>query len=120
MRIFFGIMNIYEKTCKHLCLGGYHTQKSFILNDKFDKYQIYSPFYDFGTMYQSLQALEEITYAFLDTCRNEEVNLYFPLEDKILIYGEGILQDWFRYSQFLISTAYQPSRIARLPMPVQV
>ncbi|HCH7987858.1 TPA: hypothetical protein NHU23_003799 [Citrobacter freundii] len=120
MRIFFGIMNIYEKTCKHLCLGGYHTQKSFILNDKFDKYQIYSPFYDFGTMYQSLQALEEITYAFLDTCRNEEVNLYFPLDDKILIYAEGVVQDWFKYSQFLITAPYQPIKISRLPVPLYV
>lgn len=85
MRMFFGIMSIYEKTCKHLCLGGFQDKKSFILNDNYDNYQIYSTFYDFGTMYESLQSLEEITYAFLDTCRNEEVNLYFPLEEKILI-----------------------------------
>ncbi|HFO4023223.1 TPA: hypothetical protein ACHJUP_005300, partial [Escherichia coli] len=84
------------------------------LNDNYDKYQIYSPFYDFGTMYQSLQSLEEITFAFLDTCRNEEVNLYFPLDDKILIYGEGILQNWYGYSRFLISTAYQPAKMVRL------
>jgi len=115
MRMFFGIIRAYEKTCKHLCLGGFHDKKSFIIDDTYDNYQIFSPFYDFGTMYESLQSLEEITYAFLDTCRNANVNLYFPLEDKILIYGEGILQNWFMYSRFLISTAYQPAKISRLP-----
>lgn len=115
MRIFFGIMSAYEKTCKHLCLGGYHDKNSFILNDIYDNYQIFSPFYDFHTMYESLQSLEEVTYAFLDTCRNVNVNLYFPLDDKILIYGEGILQSWFHYSTFLIPTAYQPAKISRLP-----
>lgn len=115
MRIFVGVMIIYEKTCKLLCLGGFHYKKSFVINDSYNKYQVYSPFYDFGTLYESLQSLEEITYAFLDTCRNEVVNLYFPIEDKILIYGEGILENWFKYSQFLITSAYQPARMSRLP-----
>ncbi|ECH0028291.1 hypothetical protein FO374_21645, partial [Salmonella enterica subsp. enterica serovar Montevideo] len=102
-------------TCKLLCLGGFHYKKSFVINDSYNKYQVYSPFYDFGTLYESLQSLEEITYAFLDTCRNEVVNLYFPIEDKILIYGEGILENWFKYSQFLITIAYQPAKMSRLP-----
>lgn len=115
MRIFFGIMSVYEKTCKFICLGGFHYEKSFLLNDTYDQYQIFSPFYDFRTLYESLQSLEEMTYAFLDTCRNEEVNLYFPIDEKILSYGEGILEDWFGYSRFLIASAYQPARISRLP-----
>lgn len=115
MMMFAGIIISYEKTCKLLCLGGFHHKKSFVINPKFDEYQLYLPFYDFGTFYEALQSLEEITYAFLDTCRDEIVNLYFPNEEKILIYGEGILDDWFKYSRFLIVTPYQPARISRLP-----
>lgn len=115
MSIFYEIISIYEKTCRHLCLGGYHTENSFVLNDSYDNYQIYSPFYDFRSLYQSLQSLEEFTYAFLDTCRYAEVDLYFPLEDKILVYGEGVLEDWFKYAKFLIPSSYQPAKMSLLP-----
>ncbi|MFU0854915.1 hypothetical protein ACM26X_22805 [Kluyvera cryocrescens] len=115
VRMYFGLITAYEKTCKLLCLGGYNSDTTFIIDDKSSSYQMFSPFYDFYTLFNAIESLEEITNSFLDTCRCSDVNLYFPIEDKPLIYGRGIIEDWFRYSDFLLAKDFQPSQLSRLP-----
>lgn len=105
--LYYDLMVNYRDLCINMCLGGYHSRFTFILDDKPQKYQIFSMFYDFRSMYNALLSLQDVTNSFLDTCRNEDVNKLFPLDEKIFIWGTGFIEHWEHYIHLLHVGPYQ-------------
>ncbi|MGG2471297.1 hypothetical protein [Enterobacter hormaechei] len=105
--LYFDLMVNYRDLCVNLCLGGYHSNHMFIYDDKPRKYQIFSMFYDFKSMYKALLSLQDVTNSFLDTCRNKEVNELFPLNEKIFIWGSGFIEHWEYYIDLSCIGPYQ-------------
>lgn len=112
--LYYNLMSAYEELCHILCLGGYHSEYSIVINDKPQKYQLYSIFYDFRSMYKSLLSLQDLTNLFLDTCRDTKVNEIFPLGNRIFPYGSGIVDHWFYYLDFIAIGDYQAPQLTKI------
>ena len=104
----------YIKTCKHLCLGGYHSDHSFIFNDYDNNYQFWSIFFKFNTLYKCLLALETVTHSYLDTCYGEDVKKYFTLDDSLVKIGPGIYHDWLNFFQYMAHGDYIEAKLVVL------
>lgn len=104
----------YVKTCKNLCLGGYHSDHSFIFNDYDSDYQLFSMFFKFNTIYKCILTLETVTHSYLDTCYGEEVKKYFTLDEPLVKIGPGIYHDWLTFLDYVAMGDYSETKLVRL------
>lgn len=111
---YIGLTKAYVKTCKHLCLGGYHSDNSFIFNDDDKNYQLWSIFFKFNTLYKCLLALETVTHSYLDTCYGEDVKKYFTLDDSLVKIGPGIYHDWLDFLEYVAQGDYSEAKLVDL------
>lgn len=111
-KIYFEMCNAYETLCNTLELGNYRPEVSFCSEDKDDTYQIWIPFYNQNTLYRSIKTIEELSFKVFDIIKDENVESYFPANEKLFIYGPGVIDDWSYFMSDRILMDETQSRIS--------
>lgn len=103
----------YERVCKLLCLGGYHSEYSFLLSDKYEYFNYTSTFFNVTHMYDSLRSLGHVTSLLLEKIHGEEVAKYFSLDVPVFKMGPGFRSDWYGHLTFGAISDYQEPQLHR-------
>lgn len=91
---FYSDLNIaHDNLCNFLCLEGFHTNYSFCMQDKAQKWHWTSTFGGGKHIYASLRSLEAVTILVLDKVRDTGVDEQFPSSKPIFEIGSGFVED---------------------------
>ncbi|HGH4673854.1 TPA: hypothetical protein ACJIWW_003076 [Enterobacter asburiae] len=112
-KIYFEMCAAYETLCNTLELGDFRPAISFGFEDKDDIFQIHIPFYHHITLYQSIKAIEKLSLKLFDIIRDENIDTYFPTNQRLFIYGNGAIDDWSYYLNNVVVMNELPTRITR-------
>ncbi len=110
-KIYFEICIAYETLCRTLELGDYRPEVSFIMEDFDNNYQIWIPFYNFQTLYNSIKIVEKISLQIFDIINVQNIEVYFPSFPKLFLYGPGAVHDWSYFMNRVTAMSGLPSCI---------
>lgn len=105
---------IYTRICKLLCLGGFHSDYSLVLQAKKSGWQWYSTFVTGVHMYESLQSLAAVTELILDRIRDENVDQAFPSNESVFKIGSGFVTDLSMFFDTIGIGSYQSPTLTSL------
>ncbi|HBY0214516.1 TPA: hypothetical protein MIN91_19860 [Klebsiella pneumoniae] len=111
-KIYFEICAAYETLCNTLELGDFRPKLSFGFHDKDNTFQIDLPFYNNKTLYKSIKTIEKLSLGLFDIVRDENVDIYFPTNQRLFIYGPSIIDNWSYYFDNGVIMDELPSRIS--------
>jgi hypothetical protein len=95
--IYAGIDLAHQRLCSLLCLNGFHSKNTFLMQDWGTVYKYGSTFCNPQHMLESLRSLEHVTLLLLEKMYNETVKSSFDIDKPIFTVGDELSESWSRF-----------------------